>query len=477
MSDTLEATSTAVVTLDVGALVPTQVYAPGGVEKLIADLEAKARADAKALDISTPKGRREVASLAYKVARSKTALDDMGKALGADFKKKAAAIDADRRTVRDRLDALRDEVRKPLDEFEAAEAARVKRHEDGILRIQEMPLLLGEFMTTDNIAARLDEARAIETSGFQEFTKRAEDAKAATIAKLTEMLEESRRRDAERAELERLRKEAAERAAREEAERIEREKQEAAARAAEQAKREAEEKARREAEEAERRAAAERARIEREAREAAEAAERERQRVEREKAEAEERAKEAEEKAERERIASHERALKAIQGMIADACSPFNNSATIRDITRIMDGMAEMKRDWEEFSERAAAVIADGRESIAQRLAEVEQREEERRKKAEAEREAARIEAERRAEADKMAAAEEAARLERERIEAQRRAEEEAARQREADKAHRGRINRAAMEALIAAGLSEADARTAVEAIARGTVPAVKISY
>ena len=407
-TDTIEQPSTAVATLDMTALVPTQVFAPGGVDAILEKLEAEVRASAKDLDISTPKGRKEVASLAYKVARSKTALDDMGKELGADFKAKAAAIDADRRTVRDRLDKLRDEVRKPLDDFEAAEAARIKAHEDGIAEFSR-GFDISARATTAEIEARLAEVQAMATGHFQEFTKRAEAAKADAVAKLEAMLEESRRLDAERAELERLRQEAAERARQEEAARIEREKQEAAARAAEEARREAEEKARWEAEEAERRAAAERERIEREAREKAEAAERERQRVERERVAAEERAAEAE----------------------------------------------RLRLEAERYAKEAA-------EKAERERIEAERRREEERK-AEALR------------AQKQA--EEAARLERERIEAQQRAEEEAARKREADKAHRASINRAALDAFVAAGLSEGAARTAVEAIAKGNVPNVLISY
>ncbi|MFC5355470.1 hypothetical protein [Azospirillum himalayense] len=354
------------------ALVPATVFAPGGVETILTKLEADVRTAAKDLDISTDKGRKAIASLAYKVARSKTALDDMGKGLVEETKKQVALIDADRRVIRDRLDALKDEVRKPLDDFEAAEKARIERHEAGIADIQAMPLFSGE-RTTDDIAARLAEAQAVDTSGFQEFMARAEKAKETAVATLTAALENSRARDAERAELERLRREAEERAAREEAERIEREKQEAAARAAEQARREAEEKARREAEEAERRAASERERIEREAREAQERAERaERDHIE------------AERRAEEDRKAAEERAR---------------------------------------------------------------QREEA------------------------------AARQERQRIEDERKAEEEAQRRREADRTHRATVNKAAVAALVTAGLSDAAAKTAITAIAKGSVPHVAIAY
>ena len=53
-------------------------------------------------------------------------------------------------------------------------------------------------------------------------------------------------------------------------------------------------------------------------------------------------------------------------------------------------------------------------------------------------------------------------------------AEEE---RREADKAHKGRINRAALKALIEGGLTEEDAKMAITLIAMGKIPSVRISY
>ncbi|MDX9896843.1 MAG: hypothetical protein RBS34_15445, partial [Desulfofustis sp.] len=76
-------------------------------------------------DVSTAKGRGEIKSLAYKVAQSKTALDNAGKQLVAEAKQKLAAVDAERKKARDRLDALKAQVRQPLTEWEQAEDRRV----------------------------------------------------------------------------------------------------------------------------------------------------------------------------------------------------------------------------------------------------------------------------------------------------------------------------------------------------------------
>jgi flagellar motility protein MotE (MotC chaperone) len=57
--------------------------------------------------------------MAHKVARSKTYIDNAGKDLVAELKALPKQIDESRRVVRERLDALKDEVRRPLTEWEA----------------------------------------------------------------------------------------------------------------------------------------------------------------------------------------------------------------------------------------------------------------------------------------------------------------------------------------------------------------------
>lgn len=99
--------------LETRALVPADVFKPGGVMALLARLEADVRA--VKTDISTAIGREQVRSLAYKVARSKTALDAMGKALTDDARAQIDAVNAERRAIRERLDALAEPVRAAAD--------------------------------------------------------------------------------------------------------------------------------------------------------------------------------------------------------------------------------------------------------------------------------------------------------------------------------------------------------------------------
>lgn len=76
-------------------------------------------------DVSTKKGRDAISSLGLKVAKTKTYLDGLGKDLVTEYKEVPKKIDASRKTVRDRLDALKEKVLLPKLEFKA-EQERLK---------------------------------------------------------------------------------------------------------------------------------------------------------------------------------------------------------------------------------------------------------------------------------------------------------------------------------------------------------------
>lgn len=100
---------------------PGVLFAPGGLDQLLSRIAGEARALVP--DTSTKKGRDAIASNAHKVARSKTYLEEIGKGYAAEIKELPKRVDAERKRVRDILQALQDEVRAPLTEWERAEAA------------------------------------------------------------------------------------------------------------------------------------------------------------------------------------------------------------------------------------------------------------------------------------------------------------------------------------------------------------------
>jgi len=283
-------------------------------------------------DITTKKGRDAVASMAYKVAKSKTYLDTCGKDLVAELKALPAKIDAERKRMREELDALRDAVRLPLTQWEKAEEARIANIKTLISRINEKREIVG----TQEISEALEYLEVVDVdASFEEFREEALIAKIETQKILRIKLEESKRRDAEQAELARLRAEALEREQKEREERIARE---AAQAERDRAERAAEREAMRLQQEAEQREtmlklAAEQAK--REALEAEQRAERAAQ-AERDKI-ADEQARVAAEQAKREADVKHK---KAINNAAADAFveAGFAKYDAVKIITLIAKG-------------------------------------------------------------------------------------------------------------------------------------------
>lgn len=216
-----------------------------GVAELLADIRQKATSLVP--DITTAKGRKEIASIAHAVARTKTYLDGLGKEQTDKFKEIPKRIDANRKQIRDTLDTLKDEVRAPLTQYEAAEEARVAALQSRLARLNE----LGSSASIEIAAADLQvmlnevEQNALDDT-WQELLPQATVSKALAAKRLGEALAARQKYEAEQAELEQLRQKQAEQ------DRIDRERL-IAEQAAEQARREEENRQRLEREAAQHR--------------------------------------------------------------------------------------------------------------------------------------------------------------------------------------------------------------------------------
>lgn len=205
-------------------------------------------------DVSTRKGRDAIASMAHKVARSKTYIDNAGKDLVAELKALPKQIDESRRIVRERLDALKDEVRRPLTEWEA-EQERIKAEE--AMNAMHAEALEMNIRFDQELAAKFEadhEMALLMNKDFdrdrEEQRRQAEQAKREHEERIKREAAEQARRDAEamhKAEIEAAARREAEEKAR--AELAERQRVEAEQRAARE-KQEAEARAEREKEEA-----------------------------------------------------------------------------------------------------------------------------------------------------------------------------------------------------------------------------------
>lgn len=284
-------------------------------------------------DVTTKKGRDAIASMAHKVARSKTYIDNAGKDLVAELKALPKQIDESRRVVRERLDALKDEVRRPLTEWEA-EQERIKAEE--AMNAMHAEALEMNIKFDQELAAKFEAdhemALLMDKDIDRERADKAAEAERQRIAREEEIkrqAEEKAKREAEekhRAEMEAsARREAEERAAKELAERERIEAQQRAERdriAAEQ-KAEADKQA---AIDAERRKAQEEAdRIRREA-------------EQREQARLAEEKRKADEQARREADVKHRKAVgtEIVKALLAN--TSLTRDQAIEVLTAIKDG-------------------------------------------------------------------------------------------------------------------------------------------
>lgn len=370
--------------------------------------------DAFEPDLSTAKGRDAIKSFAFKITRTKTAIDDAGKKLNEDARARINVVDAARKVAREKLDEMSKSVRKPLTDWEEAEKARIATI-DGMIAEMKAHARVDSLDTAAMVRERGKHIwdLSFDPDLYQDRLAEAEQAKAETVETLKAALARLTKEEEDRAELERLRAAEAERVAKEQAEREERE---AAERAAAEAKAEEE-----------RRAAAEKAeqeRIEQVRKDAAEAAQRE----------ADEKAAAAERKRNYARqIIEH---IKQVGlGMIGGQTYPY--AILIRELTdkiAIDDQLGDMQEEVRAIRDATLANVQAAMER-AQERAEQEAREEQ----------------------ERIAAAEQD--------------------KREASQKHRSAVMGAAKEAIMTCGVDEETAKKIVLLIRSGEVPNVKLEF
>ncbi|MCA7860205.1 hypothetical protein EKN35_19950 [Enterobacter asburiae] len=326
------------------------IYVENGLDKFLEQIRDGVN---EVPDLSTAKGRARIASLAAQVSRSKTAVEKPGRDYLKRLKEQPKVVEAELRRFVTECDQLRDEVRRPLTEWEDAEKERTEALQQRLVDLRALAEVIdttGNYLPSTDIQARILEAKSVVLDdSWQERAAEAGVAKDSTIQQLEASLAVAQKREHEASELERLRKEAEEKARLEREETIRRE-------AAEKARRDAEANHRAELEAAERREAEEKAR--------AEAAERQRleteQRAAREKQEAEARARREKEEA----VAAERRRQEEEQKRIADEeARRAEDKEHRRTINRqaiadlIESGLSQ------EMAEKALIAIASGKVS------------------------------------------------------------------------------------------------------------------
>lgn len=137
---------------------PLNLFTKEGVEPIIREIERKAKAEP--FSVESAKGRDHIASIANKVARSKTFLDNLGKELVADQKKKIKIVDNSRKLLRDSLDELKAERKRKELELKHKEEMKRKEQEkkEAVERAKEQERKRQEKILADQ--KKEDERRA-----------------------------------------------------------------------------------------------------------------------------------------------------------------------------------------------------------------------------------------------------------------------------------------------------------------------------
>lgn len=243
--------------------------------------KVKAEVSGHTPDLTSSAGRKAIAALAFKVTKTKTAIVAAADELTEDARKQVAKVNESKKRIEGQLNALRDEVRKPLTDWEEAEEARVAMVAERMDYWRSVGIVTA-FDTLADVRARLADLQDadIDLSAFGDQTPIAQAVIGTSVTNLKAAVIRLEKSEAEAAELAALRRDKEERDQRDEEERR---------------AREAEEQRQRDAQEEERRQEEQRAQEERERIAGEEEAERQRvakeQQAERDRQAAEDRRK------------------------------------------------------------------------------------------------------------------------------------------------------------------------------------------
>lgn len=178
----------------------------------------RAEIDAFVPDLSTVTSRAAIKSLAFKVTKTKTAVEAARKDKTEAWRKQTDAVNASGRVIKARLEQMEEEARKPLTEWEEAEKSRVERVANWFDAAERAAVILNDD-TSEAVGERLAtfEGMTLDADTFGDSLERAEQVRQQTVEVLRAAVARLIQAEADRAELDRLRAEAV---AREEQDRL-----------------------------------------------------------------------------------------------------------------------------------------------------------------------------------------------------------------------------------------------------------------
>ena len=187
----------------ISTLPPSDLFKGFFLDKLIEEIREQSISIVP--DLSTDKSRKAIASNAYKVTRSKTAIIAASKELIKTLEEEIAPIneriDGIKKSVKSSgviLDSIQSEVRAPLSNWELAEKTRIQNIKLRVEGITSQALEYGEDgrkLTKSELQGRLDTLECFSIEGFEEFTIEAEAKLCGTIECLKDYIEVAQLRE------------------------------------------------------------------------------------------------------------------------------------------------------------------------------------------------------------------------------------------------------------------------------------------
>jgi hypothetical protein len=166
-----------------GALVIIRTSLPVLIAADTTDILGKLKAELDGFepDTTTKKGRELIATMAMKPRRAKAAYERIAKSLKEDAQATIKSVNAENNQMVELLDGLAVNLRRPLDEIEAAEAAVRKENADALFFLQSLADGLDD-LTAAEIGARAENIQPFPWS--LEYKMQGENAQAGVVARL-----------------------------------------------------------------------------------------------------------------------------------------------------------------------------------------------------------------------------------------------------------------------------------------------------
>lgn len=187
---------------------PLQIFQENKADDFLVGVEKEVEEFKKTRDISTPKGRAEIKSFSYKISQTKAPVDKAGLNLTEEARDRIDKINAERKRVREKLQAFQDDVRQPLTDYENKEKERIEVRRNRINEMGQFVPASWDHSSTFDIKKKLDELIIFD---WQEFEFKAKNIYKTQIDSCDKRIEELEEIEKQEVELEKLRKEKEER--------------------------------------------------------------------------------------------------------------------------------------------------------------------------------------------------------------------------------------------------------------------------